>query len=333
VRRADSGGLIRKPRNQESEIFCGSLSWLLGFLIYFEFICANWSLHADAAILRRPLHLFSIYLLRHSQNMSWKCHICEIEHEEVPLCFSIEAPWRALVPEAEFAQRVELTKDQCVVDGQHFFIRGHVEISIHDYPEPLSFSVWSSLSEQSFVHMTERWESPDRALDSPYFGWLSSPIAFYPSTIHLKLSVQSRPPGLTPLFTVAPTEHPLAIDQHNGITIERWYKIAHHLLHGCEPNMQNLADALLNYFWFLNFCTDEQMHPDTAVQQMENLVYSIENDFNDAERAALQEAAKRSLAAWLREPGGITAKQKEFLQSIINGRFNGWPADEDDEEE
>jgi hypothetical protein len=154
-----------------------------------------------------------------------------VEHGETPLCFGIEAPWRALVPETEFAQRVDLTPDQCVVDGHAFFIRGHIEIPIHEYPGALSFSVWSSLSEQSFLHLSERWEAPDRASDPPYFGWLCSPVAVYPSTIHLKLSVQSRPPGLTPLFTVAPTDHPLALDQRNGITIARWHEFAHRLLH------------------------------------------------------------------------------------------------------
>jgi len=163
--------------------------------------------------------------------MNWICHTCGVEHTDIPLCFGIEAPWRALVPANEFAQRVDLTTDQCVVDEQHFFIRGHIEIPIHDYPEPLAFSVWSSLSERSFLHLCERWDASDRGSDPPYFGWLSSPVAFYPSTIHLKLSVQSRTPGLTPLFTVEPTEHPLALDQHNGIRIERWHQIAHHLLH------------------------------------------------------------------------------------------------------
>jgi hypothetical protein len=110
---------------------------------------------------------------------------------------------------------------------------------------------------------------------------------------------------------------------------------------GCEPNMQNLADVVLSYFWFLSFCTDEQMHPDDAVKQMENLVHSIENDFTDGERTALQDAEKRTLAIWLSEPDEygytprklLTAEQKGFLESIIEGRFNGWPADEDDEKE
>jgi hypothetical protein len=169
------------------------------------------------------------YLIFYSMN--WICPHCGAEHAETPLCFGIEAPWRALVPESEFAQRVDLSPDQCIVDGEHFFVRGHVEIPILGQPEPLAFSVWSSLSEQSFRHMSKRWDAPDRASDPPYFGWLCSPIAVYPSTIHLKLSVQSRPVGLTPLFSVEPTEHPLALDQRNGMTIDRWREIAHQLLH------------------------------------------------------------------------------------------------------
>jgi hypothetical protein len=163
--------------------------------------------------------------------MKWKCHTCGVEHDDIPLCFGIDAPWPALVPANEFAHRVELTADQCVVDEQTFFIRGHIEIPIHDYPEPLAFSVWSSLSKQSFLKMCDRWDAPDRASDPPYFGWLCSPIAVYPNAIHLKLSVQSRPRGLIPLFTVEPTEHPLSLDQHNGITVERWHEFAHKLLH------------------------------------------------------------------------------------------------------
>ncbi|CAN5766731.1 DUF2199 domain-containing protein [soil metagenome] len=164
--------------------------------------------------------------------MSWKCDICGVEHDELPTCFGMEAPWRALVAESEFGERVELTADQCVVDGKKFFVRGHVEIPIHGHAEPLAFSVWASLSEKSFRTMTERWEAGDRAMDAPYFGWLCSPIAVYGNTIHLKLSVQSRAPGLTPMFTVEPGEHPLAVDQQNGISMARWHELAHRILQG-----------------------------------------------------------------------------------------------------
>ena len=119
------------------------------------------------------VHVFRRRLETHFEfipNMSWKCHTCGIEHDDLPLCFGIDAPWRALVPENEFAKRVDLTPEQCVVDEQQFFIRGHIEIPILEYSEPLAFSVWASLSEKSFSHMCRRWEAADRGSDQPYFG-------------------------------------------------------------------------------------------------------------------------------------------------------------------
>ncbi len=162
--------------------------------------------------------------------MSWTCRICGVAHADISDCFGIEAPWRALVPEDEFDARVDLTADQCVVDGETFFIRGHIQIPIHGRADPLAFAVWSSLSEQSYNRMADRWLEPDRANDAPYFGWLCSPIWVYPDVINLKLSVQARPPGLTPLFVVIDDLHPLALDQRYGITTERWHKLALELM-------------------------------------------------------------------------------------------------------
>ncbi len=31
--------------------------------------------------------------------MSWRCHLCGIEHADVPLCFTIKVGWRARVLE------------------------------------------------------------------------------------------------------------------------------------------------------------------------------------------------------------------------------------------
>jgi len=79
--------------------------------------------------------------------------------------------------------------------------------------------------------MSDRWNSPDRANDPPYFGWLSSFIPAYPNTINLKLSVQSRSPGLVPLFLIESSNHSLSFDQRNGISVRRWHELVHSLLH------------------------------------------------------------------------------------------------------
>lgn len=54
-------------------------------------------------------------------------------------------------------------------------------------------------------------------LDS-MFGWLSTELPIYPDTINLKTNVHMRAVGIRPLIELEPTNHPLAMEQRNGIT-------------------------------------------------------------------------------------------------------------------
>jgi hypothetical protein len=136
-----------------------------------------------------------------------------------------------MVPENEYEQRVVENADQCIVDDKYFYIRGHIEIPVLNHDEPFVWSVWVSLSKASFEHVCERWESEGRENDDPYFGWLMTNLPCYPETLHLKTSVQSQPVGQVPLITVEPGEHPLAIEQHEGITMHRVHELVHQLMH------------------------------------------------------------------------------------------------------
>lgn len=161
-----------------------------------------------------------------------RCPECGSLSPDPPLCYGAEAPWRLLgVPESEFEKRVDLTGDQCVVDGEHFFIRGHVILPIVGSSETFAWSVWCSLSEESFLHACDRWFVPERSADPPYFGWLMTSLPSYPETLHLKTSVQSREVGVVPAVTVQPCDHPLAAEQRCGVTMDRVRAIAHEVLH------------------------------------------------------------------------------------------------------
>jgi hypothetical protein len=160
----------------------------------------------------------------------WLCHTCGREHDEPPLCYGAEAPWRALVDEPDFESRVELSGDQCIIDDSIFFLRGHIEIPVLTLEECFSWSVWCSLSRESFEHVARRWDDPNRVGDS-YYGWLSTSLPLYPETLHLKTNVVSRAVGQVPLVQLEPSQHPLALEQQNGITIHRVFEIAHLLLH------------------------------------------------------------------------------------------------------
>jgi hypothetical protein len=134
------------------------------------------------------------------------------------------------VPEEK---RTELTEDFCVIDEQHFFIRGHIEIPIIDSHEKFIWSVWASLSAENFLKSNELLLVEGREEEAPYFGWLSTELSIYPiTTLTLKTGVHTQEVGAVPLIELEETDHPLAVEQREGITLERVKEIAHLINHG-----------------------------------------------------------------------------------------------------
>lgn len=146
------------------------------------------------------------------------------------MCFGAGSPASFIVPENEFEARVEENADQCIVDGEFFFVRGHIELPVIDTGEVFIWSVWVSLSEQSFTLMSENWDKKGREESEPYFGWLMSNLPCYPETLHLKTSVRTQPVGYVPLVILELSDHPLSLEQKNGITMERAHEIVHSVM-------------------------------------------------------------------------------------------------------
>jgi hypothetical protein len=154
------------------------------------------------------------------------CHTCGAYHEELPRNFSADRPaqyWH--VAEEERAARIDMTSDQCVIDEEHFFIRGNIEIPIVDGPGVLSWGVWVSLSEKNFLRASDLWETEGRETEPPYFGWLCTGVPCYPDTMLLKTHVHTQPVGTRPLIELEQTDHPLAVEQREGITMARLHEI------------------------------------------------------------------------------------------------------------
>ena len=97
--------------------------------------------------------------------------------------------------------------------------------------EKLVFGVWVSLSEESARRAGELWDADVIDDEPPRFGWLSTNIRVYPRTLELKTAVQFRPRGLRPLVQVEPTDHPLAVEQQHGVTVDRVQEIVAALMH------------------------------------------------------------------------------------------------------
>lgn len=160
------------------------------------------------------------------------CRTCKQYHEGLPLSYGADAPalWY-LIPESDRTTRAELSTDVCVIDAQHFFVLGNIEIQVLDTQETFIWSVWVSLSKDNFVRMLKLWETKEREKEPPYFGWLSTQLNCYPDTLNLKTHMHSRSVGQRPYIELERTDHPLAVEQHTGIQSSRVQEIAEIVLH------------------------------------------------------------------------------------------------------
>jgi hypothetical protein len=162
---------------------------------------------------------------------TFRCRTCSEVHEGIP-SFGWKHPLHFLeIPETERSRRCVLTSDTCVIDDEHFFVRGCLEIPVIGEAETLSWGVWASLSAKNFTHFQELYSEPRRAQHGPFFGWLNSHISLYPDTLNLKTMVHLRDDLTRPFVELEPTDHPLAVEQRAGITLDRVRVIYETMVH------------------------------------------------------------------------------------------------------
>lgn len=137
------------------------------------------------------------------------------------------------IPEAERAERVELGPDLCVIDERWFFVRGCLEIPVIGYDQPLSWGAWVSLSHDSFLRYAELHDDETREPGAHFVGWLCSAIPGYPDPGDepLKAALHIRPWPTRPSIELEPTDYPLAVEQREGITVDRVREIAERIKH------------------------------------------------------------------------------------------------------
>ncbi len=160
------------------------------------------------------------------------CHICGKAHKGPPLSYGVAAPaqWYG-IPQQERRKRARLSHDQCEIDGQFFYVVGYIDIPLLDTAGVFQWSAWVSLSKANYERMLKLWNQRGREQEPPYFGWLSTMLPPYPQTLNLKTQVHTRPVGMRPFVELEPTDHPLAVEQRTGITMQRVREIADILLH------------------------------------------------------------------------------------------------------
>ena len=121
-----------------------------------------------------------------------------------------------------------LGSDQCVVRGERWFLRGNLVLPVHgEDTEDLVFGVWLSVSEGTFERAAELWDNPHRVREPPYPGWLATALPGYADpTLGMLARLRHRPPGTRPLVALHQSDHPLAVEQREGIAPARAAELA-----------------------------------------------------------------------------------------------------------
>jgi hypothetical protein len=157
--------------------------------------------------------------------MSYVCSCCGEIHEDLP-DLAFDRPTSAHhIPVKERPKRVRLDDDVCIVDEEHYFIRGVIEIPIHDHPDTFGIGAWVSLKPENFQTYVEHFDSAEIG---PFFGWLSNEIWFGGApTLNLKTMAHFRGGGLRPSIELETTDNPLARAQRDGISLDGAWAFVH----------------------------------------------------------------------------------------------------------
>lgn len=149
------------------------------------------------------------------------CTACDQVHQGMPALDAAAPLSYYAIPTEERATRCQLDSDTCIIDESEYFVRGCLEVPVHGEPEPFSWGVWVSLSEQRFQEWLACYESEQRTHIGPFFGWLNAALMPYEETANLKTRVHLRDGFIRPFIELEPTDHPLAVEQREGISVER----------------------------------------------------------------------------------------------------------------
>jgi hypothetical protein len=162
----------------------------------------------------------------------FRCSSCEEVHEGVPTFGSDMPAIAEWISPSERSDRVQLGSDDCVVDGKRFLVRGCLEISVEGESDPFVWGVWADISRRDFDLWVKSFKLEKRAHIGPFAGYLGSALPCYPDTFNHHVLVHLRDGGTRPYIEVCQSDHPLHIEQCNGMTGERLKEIYEAVMHG-----------------------------------------------------------------------------------------------------
>lgn len=159
----------------------------------------------------------------------YQCEICGKRHNLYNFQEYPEPDYLHNLSKEERENRVEETGDMLLIDKSFLLVKGIIFIEIKDISDWFSFEVWVRIEVKYFLERLE--EDKDGVSDKPFYGTLENDIFFYGNAKGAKVDVIFPAEGKQIRIEVLEKNHPMTIDQKNGISKEKlisWMQKMHH---------------------------------------------------------------------------------------------------------
>lgn len=160
--------------------------------------------------------------------MGFTCTICGRFHEDELLDVRAGLPEEIFeLPEDErdLQASIDSSGDFASLRDERHFVRALIELPVLLEERCFGWGVWVRLSRDDFADVAQRWTDAGSA-GSTYEGWLATDLRSYESTRELPGTIRLRSVDELPAFEVADPTHLLAIEQREGISLDRARELA-----------------------------------------------------------------------------------------------------------
>lgn len=159
------------------------------------------------------------------------CSCCGEALTGLPLDISIGYPDRIMIMSDADKVKYVSSPSRSMLNwrNKEFFIRGLIEIPILETENYFCYGAWTQVSKKDYKKFLKAWVKSKREDDTVkehiygHFACMMIPI-LYPDAYGLQVAICDRSDRAAG-FVLEPTEHPLSLEQHNGITMERVHEI------------------------------------------------------------------------------------------------------------
>lgn len=178
-----------------------------------------------------------------SREFEYVCSDCNEVHRGSP-SFGLDKPvYYFDVLASEVDERVTITDDLCHIrtddDADDIFcIRATLDIPIGGALEPFCWGVWVTQSEENYNRYVDTFSEDQRG--ETHFAWLPVDLPYYKRTNagdnveHLKSDVEWGKASQRPTVQIHECDHPLYLDQRDGISWDKAIEIARQMMHNAS---------------------------------------------------------------------------------------------------